>query len=540
LLWAFLYGVGLANHHTLVLLAPGFLAQGIGSCREPGLSPLQNLTKAARLLGRRLPAWSLFFLLGFSLYLYLPLRAAQHPPVNFGDPHTGPRFWNVLTRKEFGRLDLHPAAVPFRTQDLLWRQTNTFFRQNVHVLGGLALVLGLWGLVLSRRLSWLLFWLFSGPLFYVYSNLSPFNSLAQWRLERFLLLPSLMLPVGVAAFLGKWRTKKAKALAAILAIGLLAEPFILAGRPWHRWNLAFQDFGRNLTASLAPQSTLLIDRVLFDEPTSCLLHRLAVERQRPDLRVVYRPGTLFGLFYGEDLLELSWDKRLERQAQQERPLWDQSGPLAALAFVRENLPPFPFQLNGLLYHRGASPVPLPPFYIRRDREAGFPRDYPTALILIHYAYFQAKTAFEAKDFEGMRRWAGYASQRGGNMEWLQSNVGSLWSQWARAQESKEAGDSSVLAEAAFRRAVLLDPFFAPGQYGLGYARLQEKRYEEAARCFAEAARLRPEWAEAYYMLGLTFVVAGTPDRAREPWERFLQMDAGSPLAQDVRETLRRK
>lgn len=551
LLFSFVLGLGLAHHHTLILLTPGFALWAFVRGRDSSSAFQENVAAYIVRWLKRLPRLLAFLLLGYSLALYLPLRAARHPAVNFGDPHTARRFFDILTRKEFGSLELHPSALPFRDVETLSAQAGSYFRQmrKQWPIGGL--LLGAGGFLcflLGRRSSgsaalggpspgaWLLFWVFSGPVFYFYSNLSPFNTLAQWRLERFFLLPFLFWAGSAALALGRlWQTKGGKFLAAFLFLfAAFGEVFI--ERPWFRWDFVFRDFGRNLTASLAPRSLLLIDRVMFDEPTSCLLNALTVERRRPDLRVVYRPGTLFELFYGEDYLEIPRDGRVVRQEEREKQLWASSDrPVAALAFVRENLPTFPFQLRGLLYQAqpGTSPVP---FYLDRGRPRLWP-DYPSRLISVHTPYYLAKEAFESEDMVSADRWSRRAGDEGNDMEWLQSNLGALWSRWSA---SHLPADPAVLDRAGhyFARAASIDPYFSQASFGLGYARLQQKRYGEAIGAFTRAARCRPDWPEAYYMWGVACSAAGQKSAAREPLERFLQLAPGSPLASDVRAILR--
>jgi hypothetical protein len=42
--------------------------------------------------------------LGLAVYLYLPLRAAAHPPVNWGDPHSWEGFWWVVSGAPYRTL----------------------------------------------------------------------------------------------------------------------------------------------------------------------------------------------------------------------------------------------------------------------------------------------------------------------------------------------------------------------------------------------------------------------------------------------------
>jgi hypothetical protein len=83
----FFYGLSLGNHLSMLLLLPASLLLVLRGEYRRFLKP-KNLATAIA-----------FFLLGLSAYLYLPLRAAQHPPINWGDPHTGPGFtWLVSAR----------------------------------------------------------------------------------------------------------------------------------------------------------------------------------------------------------------------------------------------------------------------------------------------------------------------------------------------------------------------------------------------------------------------------------------------------------
>jgi len=84
---AFFYGLSLGNHLSMLLLLPAGLFLVLRDEFRRFLKP------------KTLATASTFFWLGLLVYLYLPLRAAQHPPINWGDPHTGPGFtWLVSAR----------------------------------------------------------------------------------------------------------------------------------------------------------------------------------------------------------------------------------------------------------------------------------------------------------------------------------------------------------------------------------------------------------------------------------------------------------
>lgn len=82
----FLVGLGLANHYmSIVLFVPSLLAW---SWRARPDAKLQA----------RLALWTLP---GLAVYLYLPLRALQHPGLNWGDPETWGRFVAVVLRRMY-------------------------------------------------------------------------------------------------------------------------------------------------------------------------------------------------------------------------------------------------------------------------------------------------------------------------------------------------------------------------------------------------------------------------------------------------------
>ena len=89
LLFALCLGLSFTNHMTTILLAPGFL----------------YLFFATYGTGR--PAWNKIgmaaipFLLGLSLYLYLPLRDRQGPMLNWGSPSNLVDFWKHVSGERY-------------------------------------------------------------------------------------------------------------------------------------------------------------------------------------------------------------------------------------------------------------------------------------------------------------------------------------------------------------------------------------------------------------------------------------------------------
>ncbi|MFN3344432.1 MAG: DUF2723 domain-containing protein [Chloroherpetonaceae bacterium] len=90
LIWALVLGLGFCNHLTMILLAPAmlyFYFHRFGFTKE----------SFARIALMALP-----FLLGLSLYLYLPLRSAMMPEFNWGEVHRGfDKFFYHVSGKQY-------------------------------------------------------------------------------------------------------------------------------------------------------------------------------------------------------------------------------------------------------------------------------------------------------------------------------------------------------------------------------------------------------------------------------------------------------
>lgn len=88
-LFAFVLGLCFTNHMTTILVGPGLLFLYFSACG--------GRARSWKRLGRMTP----FFLLGLTPYLYLPIRAAQNPPFNWGAPDSPERFFWHVSGKQF-------------------------------------------------------------------------------------------------------------------------------------------------------------------------------------------------------------------------------------------------------------------------------------------------------------------------------------------------------------------------------------------------------------------------------------------------------
>jgi 4-amino-4-deoxy-L-arabinose transferase-like glycosyltransferase len=174
---AALFGLALGNHALTLLLAPGIAAYVL-------LVSPRILWRQWRLVLRCLTAMALAAVV---VYLYLPIRSAMDPPLDYADPQTWERFWYVVLGEQFqGAYGPPPLGTLLSG---IWDE----LVRNLGPLAILALAGALLGLLRHPRLAILgLLWFGGTWLFAVgYPNAA---------IERYFLVPLLTaaLAVGLA------------------------------------------------------------------------------------------------------------------------------------------------------------------------------------------------------------------------------------------------------------------------------------------------------------------------------------------------------
>lgn len=116
LLFSFTLGLSFTHHYqTLFIIPAGIFFIGITSlfhkrtfshcCHDTTCSHLRGIIslfhKGSFSLLHEYKKALILFLLPLAIYLYLPIRASNHPMYNFGDPQTIQRFIDHITAKEF-------------------------------------------------------------------------------------------------------------------------------------------------------------------------------------------------------------------------------------------------------------------------------------------------------------------------------------------------------------------------------------------------------------------------------------------------------
>jgi hypothetical protein len=273
---AVVYGLALGNHALTLLLAPGIAVFVL-------LVAPRILWRERRLVLTSLVALVLTTVL---VYLYLPLRSAMEPPLDYADPQTWESFWYVVLGEQFqgSFRGLPPLA------DLVSGVWDELVR-NLGLLAALALAGAVLGLVRHPRLLALTgLWFVASWLFAIgYPNAN---------IERYYLVPLLVAALWVAlaadavvdvlrdALAATGRALAYRASLAALAVVLLLVTVAPVPARYDRADASDETYGQDwldaTLAALEPEAAV-ISWWSYSTP---LWYGRWVEGRRPDIVIV--------------------------------------------------------------------------------------------------------------------------------------------------------------------------------------------------------------------------------------------------------------
>ncbi len=266
----FLLGLGLGVRMDLLLLIPIFAFWMWRQNRLPKF------------------ACGVTFLLGASIYLYLTVRSAADPWIDWGNPETLMATFASATRKSYsGTLDL--LSLSYKKGENFGVNMGLFMTHVKNTWGWVGSALLLWGVWSSLRKNRsesflvLTVWVVMGPVFLFLANMPP-NPHSVAIVEASYLFPLVVmvffLAWGVQGVLDvRWRT-------AATVLLLLTLPFeVIQGyhRSSKRDNYFVRDFLTNVWRSVPNNAAIVFhdDVQLFSLWTSQLL-----DKKRPDVRLI--------------------------------------------------------------------------------------------------------------------------------------------------------------------------------------------------------------------------------------------------------------
>lgn len=465
------FGLALANHQTSILLLPCLLM-------IPGLR------------ARSVAFAALGALAGFSVYLYLPLRAAASPPLDWGHAVNLKSFLHVLLRKDYGSFALTTDGA----QDTgylaqAWRGLSFMglFPAALCIAG-----VALWPKDVKPVKKSVLAWvLLSGP-FFLMMGRPGFDAQTSNALTRFALLPLIGSAVLFAA--GLHRAGPMASVAAVLA--MLATTHI----PSSRQSFLAHDYGRSLFDQLPKDSLFIMDG--GDDTFYSTMALRHTQGLRPDIELRDRGGVVFPGLYGPDFRSLSRDEKDVRRRSVETALVP-SGRLWYSSLNASVLPGFDAVPAGLLRRPLPPGAPFPDaaaldaaVAVRLSREAWDGYRDPALAAFIPFS--RGASALAAGRLDDAVSWYELASGIAPDALWLPSAVSyGLGVAGYQAMMLKRY----ALAERAYRGWLDLAPRSAEAWVNLGSSLERQGRLEDAVAAYRKAQAVEPAQARPWAALG---------------------------------------
>ncbi|MBW2107321.1 MAG: DUF2723 domain-containing protein [Deltaproteobacteria bacterium] len=514
LVLALVAGLSFSNHMQTVMLAPAVLTLIICSDRH-----ILFNTRHILLLG-------FFFLLGLSVYLYLPIRTHAGTAIHWGDPDTLSRFLYHV-----GAAD-HRNAFVLTTS---WKGYITRIGQALHQtlfqygpLWGLAVL----GWIRQTGIRWKVFWIL---LFVFDLAYTTFLNVISLEITAFQ-IPSavagaVLIGIGMDALL-LWCSSGAfrRRIRIGVKVACFGAPVVLFGinlyaNDQHE-NYTAYEYAADILRGAPPHATLLVegDNILF--PVAYL--RL-VENARPDLALYDRHNLFFKMpflyrkgptFYGKwEALRKIIEKELVRTRGHvylavfdEKALSDRGFDLIPHGLTSRAVGAEAFER---VFEQETNPWPL---YVTESLNGSFHRDYMNRMVTGYFFFKMARDLiFMGKNATGIAMmqkasWLAYDDKG------IHGTIAIFFIDMGLLNHAREPLE--LFSRNSTNRALLWDIW--------GYYYSKAGEIHKAIEFFKKAIRANRRLYDAYRNLGLMYLETGEKDKAREAFEKSLAINSRQP------------
>ncbi|HRK34933.1 MAG TPA: DUF2723 domain-containing protein, partial [Candidatus Hydrogenedentes bacterium] len=486
------FGIGLANHQVLLLAAPAFVFFALS------------------VAGLRWRAWTmhlltmLLALLGLGIYLYLPIRSAANPAMDWGNPETWSGFVDVVTRAQYQFIITDGP----RSWDRFLAQSREF--GSIYLLQfttGVGLLAPFGAIVLWRRghRAVTVMLLLVAVVNIVGSIVIPnFGSdrMSIWLNTTYWIPAYAAIAILLGAAIdGVCAATPRRPVRAVVALGLLAAS---AGAPllahYERNDKSeyyvAADYARNILATLAPGAVYFGDSDLALFPA---MYYQIVERMRPDVLIANPYGYPVEAAYRDMPRDVVGGFARIPTVEEERVIIEwiaRSGTRPLYTTAQRRIDGVQVWNEGLLYRYapdGTSATKQNPWdrYVWRSTdESAFADDWSAEVILFEYYFALGRLRFD----EGQRAAGINAFERAAQIARLNKE--------ALNNLGVAAAGYGLLDSAAryFGAACDLDPNFTMARLNLGRAYLKKNDVSKARGEFQRALESNPQDTDAKELL----------------------------------------
>ena len=505
----FLFGLAFGNHHTIVFLTPVFLIYFLKGFYEKQIS------------FKDIFLFSLFFSLGLTVYLYLPIRSFKNPGLDWGNPENLKNLINVFTRKDYGTFALTVGEKMPLTFDIFIKQVKRYFiflKDEITILG---VIIGLTGWVFFYKrnkifaISNFVLFVLSGLGFLLIANL-PFDSLSDGIIERFFILPTVPFCISIG-FTVEHFYKKEKITTALVSTLCLIFLFFSSFEHcnWRNYYLIY-DYGKNILKTLKPGSILFMDG--GDDTFYSTAYLCFAEGRRKDIELHDRGGLVFKNIYGDDFRKLTREEKENRRRKIELDIVKKGRPVFYSTFNKEILPGAQLYENGILYEVNNKSCNSWEFYCLLRGAFSKYSDYRSRALAPVYVFMFSRTL---EKNEEKLKWLNYATNQWKDVIWLNSNL--------RFELHKIAYDffnenKIEQAEQCYKKILEIEPYDINALLNLGVISERKNDLNEAKRIYLNVIKIQPENPNAFYNLGVVYWKEQNWEKVIENFRKTLELN----------------
>jgi len=534
---SFLFGIGLTNHHTMILFFPVFFGMIIFKEFKLFINP------------KILIVAILLFSLGFSIYLYFPFRSAVKPEFDWGEPDNWENFKSHILRTQYKDIEKEKRSLE-KTYDQFLKYIELYIEE----FSLIPFLVFATGLIISYKSNRFIFFtilgiiIFSSITFIIYTNfkLIPRDIF----LVKFFFIPSylsLSLCTGIFLFFLHERLNDKLQFSYLPLIAGIIITFFPLFFNYHEndrsRNFITLDYGRNLFNNISKNGIVFVDR---DMEVFTLYFEQIVEGLRQDVTIYDRSGLLRKDLYGKDFLGLNFKDRTKRQDTAELKLMQptinepvDSEKSKEIYYVpprdMTGLTGFELFPSGIVYKVGIIGDKTQRFDNPIDTiERGIAdesvfKDYTTrAICMVYYKQLGDYYCY-ISDYDAGFKMYDRASEIAGDIRIIHTYLGQTYSDMGQNQRAlKEhnlladlepnshiyrfnlglayanSGDNEK-AKQEFKKTIELDPSFFMAYNQLGDMAKKESDFEKAAEYYKMVMRIKPEYPDIYNTLGVLFI-----------------------------------
>lgn len=522
-LFSFFFGLALTNHHTLLLLSPAY-ALFVFYKKDINDIPVISVISKPRIYIKM----AVLFILGLTLYLYLPIRSFTYPIVNWGKPQTLAYFLDHLLRRQYGSLS--EASFSFF---LLYKQAAAYFNLAFREFSSyvfIAVFLGIVELFRQKKLflsSFLILGWFSGCITYILIanfRATPHNIsivevffIPSYIFLSIIILFGLSLLINIIRFFINNAFIKKGISFIVIFVWILPLTTNYSENNKNNFYLGY-DYGINVLNTPESNSYLFS---AGDSSTFIAMYLQLVEGMRKDLTILDDTGTVFKNIYGDEFIKSS------QQAH------DKTLNTIQINIVTKNPNPI-YLILGNNVHNMSGLIIKPQGLIfnvirpfETDKKINFWRKYslrsmfadlklPSYLekdLRAQHYFSLAEYYFEKGNTDLAIKTYNITAEIGKEVDAIKNSLAATYTR-------------KNLIELAFnesKKAVEMYPFNPDVHNALGASYLGRREFDKAISEFSRAIELQPNFSEAYNNLGVTYLRMGILDKSIEAYKKAIQI-----------------